>query len=277
MSEKAILVLLDGCCYDTATENLGYLEHLVSVGKCNKYCVRGELPSLSRPMYETLLTGMPVDQHGITNNLVIRPSKEISLFDLSIEKGRTTAAAAYHWMSELYSIAPFNPVTDRIQLTGVGKIQYGIYYFEDHYPDTHVYSDAEYLRQRYAPDFLLVHPMNIDDAGHRYGCFAPEYHRAVALNNILLSSMIPIWLEAGYQIMVTADHGMNEHHLHGGNTDRQRLVPLYLISDRLKKQGEDQRILSQLLIAPILCSLMKLEPSAAMLKLSEMGAEILEA
>ena len=53
---KTIVVLLDACGYEVGTEYLGYLEHLVDYGMAAKYRVRGELPSMSRPMYETLLT-----------------------------------------------------------------------------------------------------------------------------------------------------------------------------------------------------------------------------
>ncbi len=277
MSNKTILILLDGCRYDAATDNLGYLEHLAEMGLASKFRVMGELPSLSRPMYETLMTGLPVYQHGITNNQIIRNSKQISLFDLCRENKLTTAAAAYHWISELYVRAPFLPVTDRIQLDGSSKIQYGIYYFEDQYPNSHVYADAEYLRQQFHPDFMLVHPMNIDDAGHKYGSNSTEYQQVVAMENILLSAILPIWLEAGYQIMVTADHGMNEHHIHGGNTLLQREVPLYLISDKIKKISRIEKHLSELFIAPMLCHLLGIDKSSGMRDLSEMEEDIFEA
>ena len=90
-----------------------------------------------------------------------------------------TAAAAYYWMSELYYRAPFCPECDRY-LAGNGDslIDYGIFYYEDIYPDSHLYMDAEFLRKTYHPDFLLIHPMNIDDSGHRFGGDSPEYLRA---------------------------------------------------------------------------------------------------
>lgn len=56
---KTIFVLLDACGYEIATRYLGYLEHMVDYGLAAKYKVRGELPSMSRPMYETLMTGVP--------------------------------------------------------------------------------------------------------------------------------------------------------------------------------------------------------------------------
>jgi len=277
MTNKAILIILDGCGYDVATENLGFLEHLVAKGIGSKYKVQGELPSLSRPMYETLMTGLPVYQHGITNNLVVRTSNQISLFDLCMENNLTTAASAYYWMSELYVRAPFQYFTDRVQLEADAKIQHGIYYFEDQYPDSHVFADAEYLRQHYGSDFLLVHPMNIDDAGHKFGSNSTEYHRAVAYANVFLSTVVPIWMEAGYQIVVTADHGMNEHHLHGGNSDLQRVVPLYIISDKVVKGDHAEKMISELFIAPIICRLLEIAPSSGMKPLSELEADIFEA
>ena len=53
--KKTIFVLLDACQYEAGTRNLGYLEHLIDYKKGAKYKVKGELPSLSRPMYATLL------------------------------------------------------------------------------------------------------------------------------------------------------------------------------------------------------------------------------
>lgn len=276
MSNKTVLIILDGCGYDLATENLGFLEHLISEGVGGKFRIRGELPSLSRPMYETLMTGLPVYKHGITNNLIVRTSNQISLFDLCLENHLTTAASAYYWMSELYVRAPFSYRSDRIQLNSEAKIQHGIYYYEDQYPDSHVYSDAEYLRLQFEPDFLLVHPMNVDDSGHNFGSASKEAHKKAAVENILLSTVIPLWMEAGYQIVVTADHGMNEHGLHGGNTDLQRIVPLYLFSEKVVKGDYTGKVLPQIYIAPILCRLLGIEPSTGMKSLTEMEEEIFE-
>ena len=53
--KKTIFVLLDACQYEAGTRNLGYLEHLIDYKKGAKYKVKGELPSLSRPMYLSLI------------------------------------------------------------------------------------------------------------------------------------------------------------------------------------------------------------------------------
>jgi predicted AlkP superfamily pyrophosphatase or phosphodiesterase len=275
---KTIFVLIDGLGYEQATENLGFPEHLIEQGMGIKGMVTSELPSLSRPLYETLLTGLPVVAHGIVSNLSVQRSVSKSIFDLCRENNLKTAASAYYWVSELYSCAPFDPVQHRIQLNQDGIIQNGIYYFEDFYPDSHVFADAEYLRRKFEPDFLLVHSMNVDDAGHKEGSNSALYYRTAAKLNIVLSSVLPLWLKEGYNVVLTADHGMTEHGLHGGNSPQQRTVPLYIFSGQTKhKTGlflEDA--LPQLIIAPLICALLGLEKSPGMQSLSALGVDLFE-
>ena len=57
-------------------KNMGYLHHLVEKGKAARFKVKSELPSMSRPLYEVLLTGTPAFQNGITSNHVVRLSHE---------------------------------------------------------------------------------------------------------------------------------------------------------------------------------------------------------
>lgn len=270
---KTIFVLLDGCGFGAGERNLGYAEHLVEQGLGGKYRVQGELPSLSRPIYETLLTGLPVWQHGISNNLAVRRSACTSVFDLCRENGLKTAAAAYYWMSELYVKAPFHYATDRIQLHSKSSIQDGIYYFEDSYPDSHVFADAEFLRERSDPDFLMIHSMNIDDAGHRFTGESREYETAAAKANMVLSSCLPRWMEQGCSVVVTADHGMNEAGLHGGNTPLQREAPLYLFSQGAKPGDFSGNLISQLSIAPLLCRLLGIDRADKMKSLEEIGVD----
>ena len=110
MQNKVVYVLLDGLQGSYAKEHLGYLEHLCEKQKAAKYEVLGELPSSSRPMYETIFTGVPVYEHGITNNSICRLSDQQHLFQMLKETGRRSLALAYYWISELYLSAPFDPM-----------------------------------------------------------------------------------------------------------------------------------------------------------------------
>ena len=173
--KKVILVMIDAQGFETAVQRAGFLEHLCEVGLAAKYRVACGLPSSSRPMYETILTGLPVSEHGIYSNQTVRRSTSENLFALTRRHGKTNAAAAYGWVSELYTDhAPFDVFRDRMQLDGSGDIDHGIFYIEDTYPDSHLYADGEMLRQMYHPDFLLIHPMNVDDMGHRHTAASRE-------------------------------------------------------------------------------------------------------
>jgi predicted AlkP superfamily pyrophosphatase or phosphodiesterase len=61
---RVILIVSDALRDDTAAQQMGYLPHLVEEEKATRYTVIAEMPTMSRPMYETLHTGMPVCVHG---------------------------------------------------------------------------------------------------------------------------------------------------------------------------------------------------------------------
>ncbi|MEC0183189.1 alkaline phosphatase family protein [Paenibacillus peoriae] len=262
-NKKLIVVVLDGLRYEAAKRCMGYMEHLVEQGIMFSHKVRSELPSNSRPLYEVLLTGTPACKNGITANNITRLSREKSVFHLASENRMTTAAAAYHWVSELYNKTPFNPSSDRHQHNSDLPIQHGIFYYEDHYPDSHLLADAEYLRTAYDPDFLYIHSMNIDDIGHKYGGSSKEYSASVRNIDTLLAEMMPEWLQKDYWIIVTADHGMNDEGQHGGTTTNERFVPLYINSSMIHETCGDQ-VLAQLGIAGLMCHCMGVTPSSSM-------------
>ncbi|MGF7048397.1 putative AlkP superfamily pyrophosphatase or phosphodiesterase [Paenibacillus sp. DS2015] len=261
---KVIYIVLDGLRYDTAISQLGYVYHLVEKSKAALYKVKSELPSLSRPLYEVLLTGTPAWENGITSNQVVRLSNQKSIFHNARESGLKTAAAAYYWVSELYNRAPFNHVMDREQHNLDSPIQHGKFYFEDTYPDSHLFLDAEYLRRTYDPDLLYIHSMNIDDTGHKFTSDSAEYRgRALLIDNIL-AQFLPMWMENDYHIIITADHGMNEDGHHGGTGNGERDVPLFVISSAFESGVYTDEYVPQLALAPLVCKLLNIAPTKAM-------------
>lgn len=265
--KKVILIMIDAQGFDVATQRAGFLEHLTEAGLAAKYRVQCGLPSSSRPMYETLMTGLPASVHGIYSNGVVRPSRCENLFSLTRAHGLTNAAAAYCWVSELYTgRCPFDLTRDRLVLAGAGDIDHGLFYRADDYPDTHLYADAEALRLQFHPDFLLIHPMNVDDQGHKHGCLSPEYGHAAEISFDQIALLFDRWRADGYDLIVTADHGMDELGLHGGNTPVQREVPLYIISDAVAPGDFTGRSISNLNIAPLACDLLGIPRGGQMLQ-----------
>ena len=113
MKHNVILVVLDGLNYEVARHALGHLQAYCGAGRAALYKLECELPSLSRPLYECIMTGMAPIDSGIVHNDVVRLSKERSIFHYARAAGLSTAAAAYHWISELYNRAPFDAARDR--------------------------------------------------------------------------------------------------------------------------------------------------------------------
>ncbi len=256
MPHKVVLIVLDGLEYSVGEQCMGFLQAMREKGRATLYSMQSELPSMSRPLYEAILTGVtPVDS-GIVNNDINRLSNQQSIFHLARGADLTTAAAAYHWVSELYNRSPYSAKRDRITLDPKLPIQYGSFYHLDHYPDDHLFADAQWLLNTYDPDFLLIHPMNIDDAGHKAGWDSAKYRNTARHADIVLSEYLPQWLEQGYQVIVTADHGMNNDHSHGGILTEERMVPYYVLGDAFSHDSKAAP--QQLEICGTVCELLGL-------------------
>ena len=98
---KVILILSDALRYDVAKANMGFLGHLVENKLASLYKIIGELPSMSRPMYETIHTGLPSREHGIVANSVARLSTKPNVFHSVKSAGKVTAGySAKVWVEK---------------------------------------------------------------------------------------------------------------------------------------------------------------------------------
>ncbi len=254
---QVILILSDALRYDAAVAGMGFLGHLVETRQASLYKVIGELPSMSRPMYETIHTGAPVSEHGIVANYIVRRSTMPNIFQAAVEAGKTTAAAAYYWFSELYNRAPYDRIDDREVDDEKLLIQHGRFYTQDDYPDIELFATAGMLVRRFLPDYLLIHPMGMDYTGEKYGADTSQYRNQAIFQDMWLAGLIAEWMQRGYNVLVTGDHGINADRLHGGTTPEQREVPLYLIRPGVQGLGDTGQVLSQLQIAPTICRLLQ--------------------
>jgi predicted AlkP superfamily pyrophosphatase or phosphodiesterase len=135
-------------------------------------------------------------------------------------------------------------------------IQHGRFYAEDSYPDPELFATAGMLVRRFNPDYLLVHPMGVDDTGHKYGADSSEYRVHALRQGMMLADLIPEWMERGYNILVTGDHGMDADKVHGTTTSEVREVPLFMIRPGVPGKGDANEVVSQLQLAPTICKLL---------------------
>ncbi|MGL5123436.1 MAG: alkaline phosphatase family protein [Fusobacteriaceae bacterium] len=262
---KLILIVIDGLGYH-AKEKIGYLESLVENKLALGFKVKSELPSLSRPLYETLLTGVNPVNSGIINNIISRKSKEESIFSLAKKGKLITGAVAYHWIHELYNGEFIKGRDEEVNDEMKKNINNGRFYYEDEYPDSHLFAQANILLDKKKIDFLLLHTMNVDDVGHKYGGISKEYEDVVYKISTILSCYIPKWLENGYSIVITSDHGMSESGNHGGDSKEEREVPFWIL-DKNIVENELLKKIEQVQIATLCCNILGIKKSEKMKKL----------
>ncbi|MBK8780469.1 MAG: alkaline phosphatase family protein [Anaerolineales bacterium] len=253
---KVILVLSDALRYDVAKENMGFLGHLVEKKLASLYKITGELPSMSRPMYETIHTGLPSSEHGVVANSIVRLSTQPNIFRSVKEAGKVTAAAAYYWYSELYNRMPYDHIDDKETDDELLNIQHGRFYTEDEYPDVELFASAAHLVRKFSPDYLLLHPMGMDYYGETYGSDTKEYRNHAIYQDSKLAPLLMEWRELGYTVFVTGDHGINVDGGHGGTTHQQRTVPFFVIQPNGQGRGEVDESVSHMQIAPTVLNLL---------------------
>jgi predicted AlkP superfamily pyrophosphatase or phosphodiesterase len=261
---KVILILSDALRYDVAKDNMGFLGHLVEYKQATLYKIIGELPSMSRPMYETIHTGVPSNVHGIVANSISRRSRMPNVFQAVKESGKVTAAAAYYWLAELYNRVPYDFIDDKEVDDDILNIQHGRFYSQDEYPDIELFRTAGKLVRRFSPDYLLLHPMGMDYHGETYGADTQEYRNHAIHQDMWLAPLIQEWLQLDYTILVTGDHGINKDGAHGGTTPEQREVPLFIIQPDSNGKGATGEIVSHLQIAPTILKLLGIPIPATM-------------
>lgn len=223
--ERLAFVLVDGLRDDTARRCMGYLLALQEAGRARWSTLRCELPSLSRPLYATVIGGRrPVD-HGIVGNDNAGVRLDDTVFDDVHSRGGSSVAAAYDWFLELLAGERFAPARHRAAACPERGVVAGSWYFEDDYPDSHLLADAEDLRRHHAPDLLFVHPMGLDNAGHVHGGASSAYDLAARKLDMQLAQLLPLWIAEGYDVIVTSDHGMSADRMHGGDAPEERAVP----------------------------------------------------
>ena len=150
-----------------------------------------------------------------------------------------------------------------------GPVSHGTFYDDDAYPDSHLLLDAEILRRKHDPDFLFVHCMGMDYIGHLYGSNSKEYRQQAYQLDNLLSLYIPQWLNEGYHILVTSDHGMTRMGCMVAKRIEERQVPLFCMSNKIAPGVYPEQV-SQMEIAPLICQLLGIEPSEKMVPLNNL-------
>ncbi|MCP9447413.1 MAG: alkaline phosphatase family protein [Nitrospira sp.] len=196
-AEHVILFVLEGfdrnSLKDGPMPNLGKLVKDGSV----TWSASGVTPALRLPTMASLITGMPVEKHGITWNFfeISRGYYRVpSLFDyLDVGGGRDSAI--FYMDESLYQLAKPAPYTDH-QLCGAlrpecdsAKITAYIEQYLEKATSGHGYGHATLA----VPDLLLVHLPEAGRAGVAHGWNSKEYKQALRAVDGAIRSVLDLF------------------------------------------------------------------------------------
>lgn len=226
---RTLVAVIDGLRFDAAV-TLRSVARLRAAGQCFRTHVG--LPTLSRPSYATLSTGLEQDRTGARTNADSRPVTAESIWEVAREAHlRVEGRSELPWWRELFPRG-----FDRYDLFGA-------------------YDDG--FARPLDADLTLIHPVYIDEAGHQRGAASPQYAASVRRVDVELSRALDRLDLQRDLVILTADHGHRDVGGHGGAAPEiTRVLTCFAGRNVARREGDldaDTR-----LVAPALSALLGL-------------------
>ncbi len=262
LKRKLLLIIIDGQPWRAARRLNGNLEGWVQSGAARVWKMRSVLPSTSASCYASIHTGVSPQVHGVVSNEAVCRLKQADVFAQVVAAGGATGAVTHSFWSELFNRAPWDFVRDIEYDDPGGPITHGRFHTmtaasgdNQMTPcDADLFATLSMLCERFGIDYGLYHSCTLDSMGHRFGHDSAQMDNAVAKLDAMLAHFLPRWLEAGYEVAVTSDHGQSDRGHHGGRGEDQQDVAFYWFGGG-DGPGEDA-VLDQLALAPTLLARM---------------------
>jgi predicted AlkP superfamily pyrophosphatase or phosphodiesterase len=261
VDNKLLLIILDGVPWRNWRRLFGNLEGWVDSGDARVWKTRAALPSISASCYATIHTGVTPQVHGCTGNGNVFRLSQPDVFSQTRLAGGITGAVAHSFWSEFFNRHPFDFVRDiEYDEPDSDTINHGRFHTMTAYghnnqmtpSDVDLFATLTNLCLRFGLNYGMLHTCTLDSMGHRFFHESPEMDHACAVMDEMLAPFIPQWLAAGYEIIITADHGQDERGHHGGRSDLQRDAALYYFGPA--KGPDEGTIIDQVQLAPTILS-----------------------
>lgn len=255
-----MLIILDGVPYRNWRRLMGNLEGWVLSGEARVWKMRSVLPSTSACCYASIHTGVAPQVHGILTNENRFRVEQPDIFSEVSKAGGKTGAVTHSYWSEFFRAYPFDLVEDMEFDEPGGPITHGRFHTMTGYnarnqmtpSDVDLFATLTMLTRRHGIDYGILHTCTLDSMGHRFGHDCHEMDQAVYAMDGMLAAFLPRWREAGYEVIVTADHGQTDRGHHGGHDDEMQDFALYYFGQG--KGPEADTLLDQLQLAPTVLS-----------------------
>lgn len=268
---KLLLIILDGVPYRNWRRLFGNLEGWVANGDARVWRMRAVLPSTSASCYASIHTGTPPQVHGSWGNEAVMRLNQPDIFSEIRKAGGVTGAVAHSFWSEFFNRSPFDPVRDlEYDEPGSVSINHGRFHTMHGYnlinqstpADPDLFATLTMLTERFGLQYGMLHTCTLDSMGHRFGHDCHEMDDACCKADYQLAPYINRWRKAGYEVIVTADHGQSMRGHHGGAGEDQQDFALYYFG---AGQGPaPDTLLDQLALAPTILSRLGVKIPASM-------------
>jgi predicted AlkP superfamily pyrophosphatase or phosphodiesterase len=253
---KLLLIILDDVPYRNWRRLFGNLEGWVEQGAARVRRMRSVLPSTSGSCYASIHTGLPPQTHRIWDNADIRRLEFPDVFSALTRAGRKTGAVTHSYWSEFFNRAPFDVVRDIEYDEPDGPITHGRFHTMHGYGHANQMTPADYdlfgtltrLCEVKGIDYGILHSCTLDSMGHRFFHDCMEMDNACSQLDGILAPFLHRWRAAGYEVIVTADHGQDDRGHHGGTGEAQRDFAFYYFGD--SPLPPEDEVLDQLALAP---------------------------
>ncbi|MGB3501758.1 MAG: alkaline phosphatase family protein [Mesorhizobium sp.] len=270
LSSKLLLIILDGLPWRNWKPFMGNLEGWVQSGAARKWRMRSVLPSTSACCYASIHTGVPPQVHGILSNEVRFRVSQPDIFSEVTKAGGKTGAVTHSYWSEFFNRYPFDLVQDMEYDEPASPITHGRFHTMTGYnhknqmtpSDVDLFATLTMLCLRHGIDYGILHTCTLDSMGHRFGHECGEMDHALYAMDGMLAAFLPKWVEAGYEVIVTADHGQTNRGHHGGHDDEMQDVALYYFGKG--KGPKSDVLLDQLSLAPTVLKRLGVKAPATM-------------
>jgi hypothetical protein len=228
LTRRVVLIIIDGLGVDEA--QLPYLDELRRRGVAAT--ARVPYPTISRPNYVTILTGVPPRDSGVRANRVQAPVAVDTVMDRVRAAGlRVATASDFGMLGSLF-------LRQTPSITGIDWVERGLevsppppigWPFDDARRASSLAELGPIIAELAAGDaaFVPVLVLDVDRAGHASGVGDEYRATAAAVDRMLRLAFAGIDLSRD-TVIVTADHGHVAPGGHGGDEREVSNVPLVL-------------------------------------------------
>ena len=218
--------------------------------------MRSVLPSTSASCYASIHTGVPPQVHGVWGNYAVKKLDLPDVFSELSKAGRRTGAVTHSFWSEFFQRAPFDTVRDIEYDEEAGPIHHGRFHTMAGYglinqmtpSDVDLFATLTRMTELHGIDYGILHTCTLDSMGHRFYHDCEEMDHACYVMDAMLAPFLQRWLDKGYEVIVTADHGQDERGHHGGTGELQQDAAFYYFG--ASEMPAKDVVLDQLALAP---------------------------